>query len=175
MYGKDLRDDAVREEMRQHMGVCPQHDILYDVLTVREHIALFAAIKGTFKDPQTETFANGAELLKEIGLVEKGDARANGLSGGQKRKLSVGLALMGNPKVLALDEPSSGMSMVSLCRISRTYSATTGMDPASRRKLWSLLQKFKPGRVTLLTTHYLQEVRWMCDNLTTLQSWCCLG
>eukprot|EP00049_Salpingoeca_infusionum_P024784 m.17093 g.17093 ORF g.17093 m.17093 type:complete len:1663 (+) comp7307_c0_seq1:134-5122(+) len=142
VFGQDLRTDEARSAMRRAMGVCPQKDILYEQLTVKEHLYLFGGIKGIpleALDEQVET------LLKEIDLDDKHDAESASLSGGQKRKLSVGIALIGNPKILCLDEPSSGM------------------DPYSRRKLWELLQSKRAGRITLLTTHYMQEADVLAD------------
>ncbi|EDQ87980.1 uncharacterized protein MONBRDRAFT_26664 [Monosiga brevicollis MX1] len=135
------------------VGVCPQKDILFDVLTVSEHVELFAAIKGGFHGEDSaasSTFASPEAMLNEIDLLDKADAPVTTLSGGQKRKLCVGLALVGNPRLLALDEPSSGM------------------DPASRRQLWSVLQKYRHGRVTLLTTHYMQEADVLGDRKVVL-------
>ena len=77
--------------------------------------------------------------LKDLDILDKGDTLAKNLSGGQKRKLSVAIALIGNPRVVFLDEPSAGM------------------DPYSRRQLWTLLKSKRPGRVILLTTHFMDE------------------
>eukprot|EP00043_Microstomoeca_roanoka_P002430 m.38349 g.38349 ORF g.38349 m.38349 type:complete len:1691 (-) comp11480_c1_seq1:2027-7099(-) len=140
--GLDVSTDAGREAMRNIMGVCPQHDVLYEKLTVKEHLTLFSGIKGVKSKDRERVFA---QLLREIDLQDKADEFTEHLSGGQKRKLSVGIALIGDPQILCLDEPSSGM------------------DPYSRRKLWELLQSKRAGRVTLLTTHYMQEADILAD------------
>ncbi|EGD78617.1 hypothetical protein PTSG_11760 [Salpingoeca rosetta] len=143
--GLDLCSDAGQDAMRNAMGVCPQHDVLYEKLTVKEHLEIFSGIKGASRDEATF-----ASLLREIDLSDKADTHTDNLSGGQKRKLSVGIALLGDPQILCLDEPSSGM------------------DPYSRRKLWELLQSKRAGRVTLLTTHYMQEADILADRKAIL-------
>ena len=85
------------------------------------------------------------EILKDIDLEEKRDVLAKKLSGGQKRKLSVGIALIGDPKIIFLDEP------------------TAGVDPYSRRHMWSLLKQRKEGKVILLTTHFMDEADILAD------------
>jgi len=85
------------------------------------------------------------KTLKDIDLVEKADTFARYLSGGQKRKLSVGIAIIGDPKIIILDEP------------------TAGVDPYSRRQLWSLLQSRRHGKVILLTTHFMDEADILAD------------
>lgn len=88
--------------------------------------------------------------LREVGLVEKANAKASTLSGGQKRKLSVGIALIGNSKVVVLDEP------------------TSGMDPYSRRSTWNIIQRNKKGRVILLTTHFMDEADILGDRIAIM-------
>jgi ATP-binding cassette, subfamily A (ABC1), member 5 len=109
-------------------GVCPQHDVLFDQLTPREHLRFFGRIRGIPKD---RLELEVERTLKDIDLSNKGDTRAAKLSGGQKRKLSIGIALIGDPKIIFLDEP------------------TAGVDPYSRRHLWNLLQQRKAGKVPL--------------------------
>ena len=136
IYGHDVDDANELETIRQFTGVCPQHDILYDELTVREHLELFARIKGI---PAHEEAQAVKKIIDEITLTEKADSLATTLSGGQKRKLSVGIALIGDPRIVFLDEP------------------TSGMDPLSRRQLWSLLKKSRQDKIIFLTTHFMDE------------------
>lgn len=130
--GKDIRRDM--NEVRSSIGLCPQHNILFDDLTVREHIDFFSRLKGLHKSEVKSEVEKYVKLLK---LEDKIDARAGSLSGGMKRKLSVGIALCANSKVVLFDEPSSGV------------------DPSARRALWDLLQQEKTGRTVLLSTHHM--------------------
>ncbi|KAI8616095.1 P-loop containing nucleoside triphosphate hydrolase protein [Chytriomyces sp. MP71] len=137
--------------IRQLIGVCPQHDIHYDGLTVSEHVILFAGIKGlwaTNSCRDLDALVNKA--LSQMDLLDKKHEMVQVLSGGQKRKLSVAMAMVGDPKILVLDEP------------------TAGMDPVSRRALWSILSKSKKGRVTLLTTHQMDEADLVADRKAIL-------
>uniref|UniRef100_A0A673I827 ATP-binding cassette sub-family A member 5-like n=1 Tax=Sinocyclocheilus rhinocerous TaxID=307959 RepID=A0A673I827_9TELE len=129
-------------EMKQLVGICPQFNIIFDVLTVEEHLRIFAAIKGILpSDIDSEV----RKVLRDLDLEKIMDAQAKNLSGGQKRKLSVGIAILGDPKILLLDEP------------------TAGMDPVSRHQVWSLLQSRRAGRVTVLSTHYMDEADILAD------------
>ena len=92
--------------IRRLLGVCPQHNILWDNLTVLEHMRLFAALKGV---PPSRVRQESLELIAEVGLTEKVNVCSRKLSGGMKRKLSVAIAMLGNSKVVLLDEPTSGM------------------------------------------------------------------
>ncbi|KAK7741985.1 hypothetical protein SLS53_004568 [Cytospora paraplurivora] len=131
---------AQRASARQHLGVCPQFDAM-DSMTVREHLRFYASARGV---PDVE--ANVEAVLAATGLVRFADRLAQKLSGGNKRKLSLGIALMGNPAVLLLDEPSSGM------------------DAAAKRVMWrTLLGVAAPGRALLITTHSMEEA----DRLAT--------
>jgi len=145
VYGLSLKRDV--STLRSQMGVCPQHNILFKLLTVRESMELFAAIKGigpTAADTQI------TELLEEVGLTPKIDTLTKGLSGGMKRKLSVALSLVGNPKVVYLDEP------------------TAGMDPEARRSMWNLINRKKAGRVVVLTTHFMDEADLLGDRIAVM-------
>jgi ATP-binding cassette subfamily A (ABC1) protein 3 len=103
VYGASIRDDMAA--VRKILGVCPQHNILFDLLTVKEHLELFAAIKGV---PSEETDAAVQEMIAQVGLTEKVNDKSAALSGGMQRKLSVGIALLGDSKIIFLDEPTSG-------------------------------------------------------------------
>ncbi|XP_011146554.1 ABC transporter A family member 1 isoform X4 [Harpegnathos saltator] len=142
IFGYDVRDSNDMRAIRSMTGVCPQHDILFDLLTPREHLEFFAAVRGISRSMiQHEV----KKTLKDIDLVEKADTFAKYLSGGQKRKLSVGIAIIGDPKIIILDEP------------------TAGVDPYSRRQMWSLLQSRRHGKVILLTTHFMDEADILAD------------
>ncbi|XP_071105754.1 cholesterol transporter ABCA5-like isoform X1 [Haliotis cracherodii] len=142
IYDMDVSNSGDMERLRAMCGVCPQHNILYDDLTTKEHLIVFAGIKGVAEDGKEEAVTRA---MKDADIYEKADTFAKNLSGGQKRKLSVAMALIGDPKIIFLDEP------------------TAGMDPFSRRHLWSLLQNSKKGRIILLTTHFMDEADILAD------------
>ena len=103
--GHDIRKAAELTEIRQQLGLCPQHDVLFRQLTVTEHLQLFALLKGC---PLDEIDAEVSESLASVNLQQKKDEYARDMSGGQKRRLSVAIALIGGSKVVILDEPTSG-------------------------------------------------------------------
>ncbi|KAJ3416150.1 ATP-binding cassette sub- A member 5 [Chytridiales sp. JEL 0842] len=145
---------SVAEDMpyiRQQIGVCPQFDIHHEQLTVEEHVYLFAGIKG-FWDTHSKSELKDIvhKALDQLDLLDKVNEPSKSLSGGQRRKLSVAMAMVGSPKILFLDEPSSGM------------------DPLSRRKLWELLSATKHGRLTVLTTHFMDEADLLADRKAIL-------
>ncbi|KAI8632504.1 hypothetical protein F5Y19DRAFT_421495 [Xylariaceae sp. FL1651] len=118
---------------QENLGVCPQFDAL-DLLTVREHLAFYARSKGV-----ADIKADVNYVMGRVGITAHADKLAAKLSGGNKRKLSLGIALVGNPPVLLLDEPSSAM------------------DAASKRVFWKTLEAVAPGRSVLITTHSMEE------------------
>ncbi|KAK0172353.1 hypothetical protein PV328_005684 [Microctonus aethiopoides] len=142
IFGYDIRDSNDMQMIRSMTGVCPQHDILFDLLSPREHLEFFAAVRGI---PRSMIDIEVKKTLKDIDLTEKADTFAKYLSGGQKRKLSVGIAIIGDPKIIILDEP------------------TAGVDPYSRRQMWSFLQSRRHGKVILLTTHFMDEADILAD------------
>ncbi|CAM9472264.1 unnamed protein product [Scytosiphon promiscuus] len=146
VWGKSIRDNL--HEVRQNIGICPQHDALMPLLTAREHIEMYMDIKGMkpeLKGPLVK------KKLTEVGLLEKEHTPSMSLSGGQKRKLSVALALTGSPALCILDEP------------------TSGMDPYSRRFTWDLLRRGRAGRCTLLSTHFMEEADHLGDRVAMLR------
>lgn len=145
VFGKNIVSDI--DEIRKVLGVCPQHDILFPELTVREHLELFAILKGVEEDTLEGVVAKMAD---EVGLADKINSVVRALSGGMKRKLSLGIALIGNSKVIVLDEP------------------TSGMDPYSMRLTWQLIKKFKKGRIILLTTHSMDEADDLGDRIAIM-------
>ena len=106
----------------------PQHDVLFNDLTVEEHLELFCHFKSVDESMISEEINN---VLKDIQLVDKRNTKASDLSGGQKRKLSIGLAIVGGSSIIFLDEP------------------TSGMDITSRRNLWDILKKCLAGKITV--------------------------
>lgn len=102
-------------KIRKVMGICPQHDVLYDDMTVVEHLEFYATIKQL---PLAQLKATVKKSIEDVGLVEKRDQATKNLSGGQKRKLSVAVALIGDSKIVFLDEPTSGMVFIP-CDISK--------------------------------------------------------
>ncbi|XP_055306584.1 phospholipid-transporting ATPase ABCA3-like [Sitodiplosis mosellana] len=143
--GYDIRKNI--QKARSSIGLCPQHNILFDELTVREHMEFYARLKGMSKsEVQNEVDRYTAQLEMESMI----DKRSKDLSGGMKRKLSVALALCGESKVVFLDEP------------------TSGMDPAARRHLWDLLLNEKKGRTILMTTHFMDEADVLGDRVAIM-------
>ena len=133
--GHDLSSE--RSEIATCIGVCPQHDLLWDKLTGRDHLEFYGCLKGLEDALLTAAIDEG---LRMVNLFHVGDKRVSSYSGGMKRRLSVAMSLIGNPEVVFMDEPS------------------TGMDPASRRALWSAIQHAKKDKVIVLTTHYMVSI-----------------
>jgi ABC-2 type transport system ATP-binding protein len=130
-------------ELREWLGISLQETRLSEKLTVRETIELFSSF---YREPRSSQ-----EVLEQLQLTEKSDAWVGKLSGGQRQRLAVATALVGNPKVLFLDEP------------------TTGLDPQSRRQLWDIIREFqRKGGTVLLTTHYMDEAERLCDRLAII-------
>uniref|UniRef100_A0A8C3PX36 ABC transporter domain-containing protein n=1 Tax=Chrysolophus pictus TaxID=9089 RepID=A0A8C3PX36_CHRPC len=142
IYDYKLSEIGDREEIREMVGVCPQFDTQFEVLTVKENLQTFAEIKGIKSKEVEREVQNILELL-DISSVQ--DTQAEKLSGGQKRKLSIGIAMLGNPQVLLLDEP------------------TAGLDPLSRHQVWSLLKEHRAGRVILFSTQFMDEADILAD------------
>ena len=124
------------------IGVCPQHDILWDDLTVGEHLLFYARLKGV---PSSQERAKVIESLERVRLVPFENRLTRGLSGGEKRRLSIAIALVGDPTVVFLDEP------------------TTGLDPEVRRLIWNIISEAKVGRTIILTTHSMEEAEVLCQ------------
>ena len=126
----------------RNIGLCSQEDIFFDYLTVNEHLKLMSELKGT-KANMLEI----NDLITRIELIDKKDSLCSTLSGGQKRKFCVALALIGNSKLILLDEPSSGM------------------DPIAKRQLWTFLKRYKSDKIIILTTHSLDEAEYLGDRI----------
>uniref|UniRef100_A0A8C3V3Z9 ABC transporter domain-containing protein n=1 Tax=Catharus ustulatus TaxID=91951 RepID=A0A8C3V3Z9_CATUS len=130
------------EGMQQKVGICPQVNLHFEALTVKENLRIFAHIKGIqWKEVDEEV----QKVLVMLDLSDSQDVCADALSGGQKRKLSLGIAILGNPQVLLLDEP------------------TAGLDPCSRHHIWSALRERRAGRVTLFATQSMEEADAQAD------------
>jgi ABC-2 type transport system ATP-binding protein len=136
--------ERARSAFRQRIGVVLQQSQLWPNLTVTETHRMFA---GYYEHPR-----NVDEVVALVGLAEKRDARVKTLSGGQKRRLDLGVALVGDPDLVFLDEP------------------TTGFDPAARRAAWDMIRSLRSlGKTILLTTHYLDEAEQLADRLAVLR------
>ena len=142
LAGFDMTTHA--REAFQHLGFCPQFDALYDDLSIRENLTLFAQIKGVASD---HLDAHIDALIQAIGLQDHAEKVARNLSGGTRRKLSFGIAVIASPAIMVLDEPS------------------TGMDPASRRFMWRIIRSNVTGRACLLTTHSMEEADALCSRI----------
>ncbi|KAI4904249.1 hypothetical protein NFI96_031778 [Prochilodus magdalenae] len=172
--GMDIRTDM--SEIRRMLGVCPQHNVLFDMLTVEEHVWFYGRLKGM---SSAEVKDEMASLLEEVGLTHKRHEQTKNLSGGMQRKLSVAIAFIGGSKVVILDEP------------------TAGVDPYSRRGIWDLLLKYRKvfsqsvlwryvrtpsgnpphDRTIILSTHYMDEADLLGDRIAIISQGklCCCG
>jgi ABC-2 type transport system ATP-binding protein len=132
--------DSDDHELRQRLGISLQETQFSEKLTVDETVRLFRSFYRAGPSPE--------EVIAMVQLGEKAKSRVGGLSGGQKQRLALACALVGDPELLFLDEP------------------TTGLDPQSRRQLWGLIEGLKSsGRSILLTTHYMEEAERLCDRV----------
>ena len=130
-------------DWREQIGVVLQSSAMYETLTPTEMLRLFA---GYYREPRPVE-----EVIELVGLQEKRDERVRRLSGGQRRRLDLGLALVGDPELIFLDEP------------------TTGFDPAARRRAWETIRGLRGlGKTILLTTHYLDEAEQLADRVAVL-------
>ncbi|KAL7030128.1 hypothetical protein ACKWTF_006533 [Chironomus riparius] len=144
--GHDIRNDL--NTIRNSLGLCPQHNVLFNELSVREHIVFFTKLKGIKGSKEIEVEIE--KYVNLLGLGGKMNAQSKTLSGGMKRKLSIGIALCGDSKIVMCDEPSSGM------------------DPSARRALWDILIQEKKGRTILLTTHFMDEADVLGDRIAIM-------
>jgi ABC-2 type transport system ATP-binding protein len=134
---------AAADEIRRRIGISLQETRLSDKLTVREVVTMFRSFYATGLDPDA--------AIARVSLEEKAKSYVVKLSGGQRQRLAVACAIVGDPELLFLDEP------------------TTGLDPQSRRQLWDIIHSFKAsGRTVLLTTHYMDEAERLCDRVAVV-------
>ncbi|KAI1302826.1 ATP-binding cassette sub- A member 1 [Mortierella claussenii] len=164
LFSRSILTDM--QEIRTTMGVCPQHDVLFSDLTCWEHIQLYAGIKDLPAEALLASFDKKESVkenvreqhtwirsrLEAVQLWKDRDTMAGRLSGGMKRRLSTIISTIGDPSVLILDEP------------------TTGMDPVHRRHVWTFLAQFKRGRSILLTTHSMEEADALGDKVAIMVS-----
>ncbi|GFR10884.1 ATP-binding cassette sub-family A member 3 [Trichonephila clavata] len=143
--GLDILADTFNA--RRGLGVCPQHNVLFDTLTVEEHLKIYAAMKGV---QWGNLNAEITQVLNILKLSEKRNELIKNLSGGMKRKLSLGIAIVGGSKVLFLDEP------------------TSGMDVEARRSVWDALLEIRHTRTIILTTHYMEEADILGDRIAIM-------
>lgn len=131
------------KEVKEILGVQLQTTVFFDELTVRETIDLFKS----FYKKSLEVDA----LLDMVDLGEKANARVSGLSGGQHKRLSIALAVVNDPEIIFLDEP------------------TTGLDPQARRMIWGIIDRFRDkGKTVVVTTHYIEEAEYLCDRVSVM-------
>ncbi|XP_063119240.1 ATP-binding cassette sub-family A member 7 isoform X4 [Rattus norvegicus] len=154
ILGHDVQTNMAA--IRPHLGICPQYNVLFDMLTVEEHVWFYGRLKGVSAaaiDSEQE------HLIRDVGLIPKRDTQTRHLSGGMQRKLSVAIAFVGGSRVVIMDEP------------------TAGVDPASRRGIWELLLKYREGRTLILSTHHLDEAELLGDRVAMVASGslCCCG
>ena len=140
--GLNIKD--FKDTIHRILGVCPQFDCLYPELTVEEHFLLFIRLRGVPGRREQDILAR---TLKQMGLEEHRHKRVSQLSGGMKRRVSIGIALCGETKLVLLDEP------------------TSGLDPVNRQQIWAIVNNLKTTRAILLTTHLMDEAEALCDRV----------
>ncbi|XP_058158739.1 ATP-binding cassette sub-family A member 2 isoform X1 [Dasypus novemcinctus] len=145
IYGHDIRTEM--DEIRKNLGMCPQHNVLFDRLTVEEHLWFYSRLKSR---AQEEIRKEMDKMIEDLELSNKRHSLVQTLSGGMKRKLSVAIAFVGGSRAIILDEP------------------TAGVDPYARRAIWDLILKYKPGRTILLSTHHMDEADLLGDRIAII-------
>ncbi|GFT33344.1 phospholipid-transporting ATPase ABCA1 [Nephila pilipes] len=145
IYGYDIRTDM--DSIRRSLGTCPQHNVLFDELTVLEHLWFYARLKGA---DEKDVMEEANEMIQDMNLKPKTNELSKNLSGGMQRKLSIGIAFVGGSQTVILDEP------------------TAGVDPYARRSIWELLLKYKAGRTVILTTHHMDEADLLGDRIAVI-------
>ena len=167
--GHSIRDGM--DQVRQSLGLCPQHNMLFEDLTVREHLVFFGMLKGMTKSDAEE---EGAKYIGMLNLEPKKNVNVTTLSGGMKRKVNLGIALIGNSKVSEsnhqhfsthpnnlypftwISPPTLDIQYPSTFQVVMLDEPTSGMDPEARRGMWDLLTSLKRDRTILLTTHFME-------------------
>ncbi|PVU86199.1 hypothetical protein BB561_006788 [Smittium simulii] len=132
------------KQVYRHVGICPQYDILWDDLSIEDHLYFYARLKGI--SPKNEKNVVD-QILKDVDLDTMKKKLSKQLSGGQKRRLSIAISLVGNPDVVFLDEP------------------TTGLDPEVRRTVWNIISANREGRTIVITTHSMEEAEVLCNRI----------
>jgi ABC-2 type transport system ATP-binding protein len=148
IMGHDVVEE--RNEVKKIMGLCPQENVLYNDLTVRENLKFFCDL---YSIPGDEANKRIGEILEFMNLVDKEKSFVKTLSGGMKRRLNIGAALVHRPRILMLDEPS------------------VGLDPATRQDLWKAIRQIhEEGATIILTTHYMEEADTLCQKVAIMDS-----
>ncbi|KAJ3012755.1 UNVERIFIED_CONTAM: hypothetical protein HDU68_001040 [Siphonaria sp. JEL0065] len=142
LAGFDIKTDI--DQVYNSIGVCPQFDILWDDLTVAEHLYFYARLKGVAGRDEADAVEKS---LQQVSLEALRYRLSKTLSGGEKRRLSIAIALVGNPAVVFLDEP------------------TTGLDPEVRRLIWNIIQGARDNKTIILTTHSMEEAETLCQRI----------
>ncbi|XP_023814646.1 ATP-binding cassette sub-family A member 2 isoform X3 [Oryzias latipes] len=145
IYGHDIRTEM--ERIRQNLGMCPQHNVLFDKLSVEEHLWFYSRLKGMAEEDIRKEMD---KMIADLELSNKRHSLVQTLSGGMKRKLSVAIAFVGGSRAVILDEP------------------TAGVDPYARRAIWDLILKYKQGRTILLSTHHMDEADLLGDRIAII-------
>uniref|UniRef100_A0A3Q1I8Y1 ATP-binding cassette sub-family A member 2 n=1 Tax=Anabas testudineus TaxID=64144 RepID=A0A3Q1I8Y1_ANATE len=145
IYGHDIRTEM--ERIRQNLGMCPQHNVLFDKLSVEEHLWFYSRLKGMAEEDIRKEMD---KMIVDLELSNKRHSLVQTLSGGMKRKLSVAIAFVGGSRAVILDEP------------------TAGVDPYARRAIWDLILKYKQGRTILLSTHHMDEADLLGDRIAII-------
>jgi ABC-type multidrug transport system ATPase subunit len=146
-FGMPLKE--FRTKYRKDVGFCPQHSVLWTELTCLQHLVIFARLKGF--DKRT-AIAESEDVLEQLGMMRKAHTQAKALSGGMQRKLSLGIAFVCKPRLVFLDEPSSGM------------------DATARQECWDFLRSRREKTVILLTTHYMDEADCLGDRVMVMSA-----
>ncbi|KAM4691855.1 ATP-binding cassette sub-family A member 9-like [Rhinophrynus dorsalis] len=149
VYNYKVSDMGDLEEIKKRAGFCPQFDVKFDPLTVMENLRVFARIKGI---PSNEVEKEVKKVISDLQMNDIENIEADKLSGGQKRKLTLGIAILGDPQVLLLDEPSAGL------------------DPCSRHHIWTILKERKANRVTLFSTQFMDEADILADRKAVISN-----
>ncbi|MGH0156401.1 UNVERIFIED_CONTAM: hypothetical protein FKN15_034136 [Acipenser sinensis] len=145
IYGHDIRTEM--DKIRKNLGMCPQHNVLFDRLSVEEHLWFYSQLKGMAEE---EIRKEMNKMIEDLELSNKRHSLVQTLSGGMKRKLSVAIAFVGGSRAVILDEP------------------TAGVDPYARRAIWDLILKYKQGRTILLSTHHMDEADLLGDRIAII-------
>ena len=136
-------------KVKSIIGISPQESAVSPILTVKENLTFVATLYGF---SEAEAKARAEELMQRLSLSDRAKDKAKSLSGGLCRRLSIAMAIIGNPKVLFLDEP------------------TLGLDIIARRELWTVIKELKKDMTIVLTTHYLEEAEALCDKIAIMNS-----
>ena len=145
MFGYSVRSEL--DKIRSFLGVCPQFDTLWDTLSGREHLEIFSTLKGMSRE---EARVEAEQKLEMVQLLKDADKPVGQYSGGMRRRVSVAISLIGDPSVIFLDEP------------------TTGLDPVTRRHMWTVIQEAARGRIIVLTTHSMEEADILGNRIAIL-------